>query len=61
MIAFILELYDEKQYQFLGLKKRWLAKARLAKNEFPGIMSQLQNRYKNLGGRVYSSADRMSE
>ena len=44
MIALSLELNP----QIRGIKKRWVVKARLARNEFPAIMNHLRNRHKEI-------------
>lgn len=61
VIALSLDLGAEKQSQILGLKNRWTARAHLAKDEFPEVISQLRNRYEKLKTRRARQASRIRE
>lgn len=61
VIVFSLELGGKVQSQISGSQNRWIGKARLARDEYPEISSQLRNRYEELKTRYAHQARRMRE
>jgi hypothetical protein len=51
MVAIYLELCDEDPPPTPGLKKCWIERASVARNEYPEIVDSLKNRYKTLNSR----------